>query len=134
MKHLWLILSSLPALFFACSIGDIAGSKGGSETTNGVYACVLNPDGKPAAGSAVRLRKSDYVSQPSMLAKKTIDRKELITDSTGSFLITVSIPENTISKLTIPRPDPEPFCLVSLSVTTKTPLIWDPIRCVLTLF
>ena len=88
MKHLWLILSSLPALFFACSIGDIAGSKGGSETTNGVYACVLNPDGKPAAGSAVRLRKSDYVSQPSMLAKKTIDRKELITDSTGSFLIT----------------------------------------------
>lgn len=87
MKHLLIAFPVFLALVSACSIGDIAGSKGGSETTNGICARVLNSDGTPAAGSLVRLRQADYISSPA-LAKQTIKSKEIHTDSLGRFLIT----------------------------------------------
>jgi len=87
VKHLLIAFPVFLALVSACSIGDIAGSKGGSETTNGICACVMNSDGTPAAGSLVRLRQADYVSSPA-LAKQAIKSKEVLTDSLGRFLIT----------------------------------------------
>jgi hypothetical protein len=80
----------LSALFVArCTMDSdtIAGSKGGSETTNGVTASVVLPDGRPAAGVRVRLRSSDYtvsVIDPGRRANAAIDT---VTDSSGTFFI-----------------------------------------------
>ena len=88
MKRLPTIFFTACALFFACSPGDrIAGSKGGSETTNGITACVYRPDGVPAAGSIVRLRRSDYVSRTDALSTMAPDRSDAATDDQGRFSI-----------------------------------------------
>ncbi len=84
MKHFWLIIL---LLFAACS-EQIAGSKGGSETTNGIMASVRHADGTPAVGSIVRLRSADYVSNPATFAKRVVSSKDVITDPYGQFMIT----------------------------------------------
>jgi hypothetical protein len=40
---------SLSVLLMCTTGGDIAGSKGGSETTNGISASIHHDDGTPAA-------------------------------------------------------------------------------------
>lgn len=92
---------ALCALLFACSPGErIAGSKGGSETTNGVTACIHRGDGTPAAGSIVRLRRADYVRRPAALVKTAVtvaavvDSSDIATDSQGRFFITNITPGN----------------------------------------
>ena len=72
-----------------CTFGgdQLAGGRGGSETTNGIMACVVYPDGAPASGSIVRLRKADYVSNVSALPKKRVVSADVITDSQGRFII-----------------------------------------------
>ena len=88
MKALQLILALL-LLTLSCTTGGerLAGSKGGSETTNGVMARIVYPDGTPAAESAVRLRKADYVSDISALPKKSAVYADIRTDSQGQFMI-----------------------------------------------
>lgn len=74
-------------LLFSCSFDQIAGSKGGSETTNGITACITQSDGTPAAGSVVRLRRAEFVSRPAVLAKSTLSSADILTDSKGYFTI-----------------------------------------------
>lgn len=74
-------------LFFFCSFDPVAGSKGGSETTNGITACITQCDGTPAAGSVVRLRRAEFVSRPAVLAKSTLSSADILTDSKGYFTI-----------------------------------------------
>lgn len=71
----------------SCSGDRIAGSKGGSETTNGITACIKSSDGTPAAGCIVRLRRADFVSRPAVLAKPNLNSADIITDSKGVFTI-----------------------------------------------
>jgi len=60
----------------------------GSETTNGVTAAVVRQDGTPAAGAVVRVRKSDFVTQPPAdLAKTSIYSADALTDELGRFEI-----------------------------------------------
>jgi Concanavalin A-like lectin/glucanases superfamily/Domain of unknown function (DUF2341) len=74
-------------LLLSCSGDRIAGSKGGSETTNGITACIRLSDGTPAAGSIVRLRRADFVSRPAVLAKSKLSSADIVTDSKGVFTI-----------------------------------------------
>lgn len=85
MKQLFLVFSVFLGVLFTCSSDKIAGSKGGSETTNGVTACILNIDGTPAAGSTVRLRSADYFCDPSALINKITDNTDFVLDSSGRF-------------------------------------------------
>lgn len=87
-----LLLVHLPTivalLLLACSSGgDLAGSKGGSETTNGITACIVRGDGTPAAGVIARLRRSDFVSTPARLGKSTLNSADIVTDMQGRFII-----------------------------------------------
>lgn len=77
-------------VLLSCTGGErIAGSGGGSETTNGVSACVRFNDGTPIAGSVVRLRPADYVSKlPQGTSESIVDIKNGLTDSSGRFLFT----------------------------------------------
>jgi len=89
VKALSLLLTLL-LLTLSCTGGgdQIAGSKGGSETTNGVTAIIVHADGTtPAAGSTVRLRKADFVSDVSALSKTRVVSADIITDSQGRFII-----------------------------------------------
>jgi len=82
------LLVTVLLLLLGCIPGDrIAGSKGGSETTNGITACIRHGDGTPAQGSIVRLRKSDYVSRPASLAKTLADSLDVLTDREGRFML-----------------------------------------------
>jgi hypothetical protein len=89
VNHLHLLcVTSITTILLSCSSGDrIAGSKGGSETTNGITACIRQNDGAPAAGSIVRLRRVDFVSRPAVLAKSTLCSADILTDSKGKFTI-----------------------------------------------
>lgn len=84
MRILKCFSSFLLALFFFCSSGEIAGTKGGSETTNGVTACIVNTDGTPAAGSIVRLRLAEYISSQ-LSEPKSLLSTDIFTDSKGTF-------------------------------------------------
>jgi hypothetical protein len=64
---------------------QVADATGGSETTNGITACAIRADGTPAAGAIVRLRRSDWVTQPPALAKTAIYGADALTDSNGRF-------------------------------------------------
>jgi hypothetical protein len=83
-------------LFFAAIAGVLQCSRSGmlagnssSETTNGIMAAIHNQDGSPAAGATVRLRRSDYVTQPpGSSAKSTIYGADALTDAEGRFQIT----------------------------------------------
>jgi hypothetical protein len=74
-------------LLLSCSGDRIAGGKGGSETTNGITACIRLSDGTPAAGSTVRLRRTDFVSRPAALSKTKLNSADIVTDSNGIFTI-----------------------------------------------
>jgi hypothetical protein len=79
------------AFLFACTGGDrLAGSKGGSETTNSLVACITHRDGTPAAGSVVRLRKTDYLSQPGMLAKRAASVTDTVFKTIADTLVDTS--------------------------------------------
>jgi hypothetical protein len=83
----------LAAFSIGCSgIGDIAGSKGGSETTNGITACILNQDGTPSEGSVVRVRRSDYVSRPESTCQERDECTDVVTDTDGSFRVVGMVP------------------------------------------
>lgn len=88
MKHL--ITSPLllfAAFFLQCSsLSNVAG-RGGSETTNGIMACVYNSDGTPAAGKSVRLRSSDYVSAPKGVSADKEFSIDTRTDVTGKVIL-----------------------------------------------
>ncbi|MFP4164821.1 MAG: DUF2341 domain-containing protein [Chitinispirillaceae bacterium] len=85
MKLLIGILPVCLAFLLACSAGkDLAG---GSETTNGITARVRYADGSPAVGSAVRLRRADYLSSPADSAQNPVSSIDLVTDSSGRFHI-----------------------------------------------
>jgi hypothetical protein len=95
MKRLLLAVpAAASAILLACSPGDrMAGTKGGSETTNGVIACIRRSDGSPAAGAAVRLRRADYLSRPGLTMGKIagvaskFDSSDIVTDPQGVFWI-----------------------------------------------
>lgn len=79
-----------------CGPEKVAGGQGnGSETTNGVTARILYPDGRPAAGMAVRLRPADFLrGHPTGPAGGAADRDtgarksaDTSTDSFGAFAI-----------------------------------------------
>ncbi len=60
----------------------------GSETTNArVTAVIYKSDGGPSSGATVRLRRSDYVTQPPALAKAALYGADALTDSQGRFEI-----------------------------------------------
>ena len=83
----------LSVLLFGCTSGDrLAGSKGGSETTNGITAAIHLGTGVPASGSSVRLRSADYVSAIGMLEKATVDSTDITTDAEGKFFIRNIVP------------------------------------------
>lgn len=83
-------IACLAAAVFAgisCSkIPSIAGW--GSETTNGVTACVVHADGSPATGARVYLRRSNYLTPAGTLAKQAIESANVSTDANGRFEIT----------------------------------------------
>jgi hypothetical protein len=57
-----------------------------SETTNGIVARVVYPDGEPCADCAVRLRAADYVvPAASSMTKKTTQPGDPTTDARGRF-------------------------------------------------
>jgi hypothetical protein len=58
----------------------------GSETTNGVAACVVHTDGSPAVGAIVRVHRSDYLT-PGTLAKPAASDTNALTDANGRFKI-----------------------------------------------
>lgn len=71
-----------------CSGGErIAGSKGGSETTNGITASIVTKDGLPAAGTMVRVRRADYVSNPEDNESEISDHFDTVTDTDGTFMV-----------------------------------------------
>lgn len=87
-KRFILLPPTLMLLFFACTPGDdIAGSKGGSETTNGIVASIEHSDGTPAAGATVRLRRSTFVSTPARLLKSRLTSADIATDLQGRIYI-----------------------------------------------
>ncbi len=65
----------------------MAGSKGGSETTNGVTACILHSNGAPASGCVVHLRPADYISKSTVTESMLIFKTDTLTDSEGRFTI-----------------------------------------------
>ena len=68
----------------------IAGGDGGagSETTNGIVASVVYPDGTPGAHAIVRLRSRDYLADaPAGLENESRTKIDLLTDSLGGFVI-----------------------------------------------
>lgn len=84
MNLLKCIFAVIQLFLFFCTLGDVAGTKGGSETTNGVTALVTFSDGSPAAGSIVRLRPTDYLSQPPK-DHNVVFNPYILTDSQGVF-------------------------------------------------
>lgn len=74
-------------LFTGCAIDTISGGSG-SETTNTLTAVVFNPDGSPAAGASVRLRRKDFLSEDLGLeSRQLISSKDTVTDVAGRFTI-----------------------------------------------
>jgi len=82
---IWLIVTGA-LLLLECSSERISGTKGGSETTNGIIATVFTGDGAPAAGSVVRIRRADYISSPDSSCKTTADCFDSVTDTNGRFM------------------------------------------------
>jgi len=87
VRHFYTVFFILIANLLSCSTDRIAGSIGGSETTNGVTACIYREDGTPASNSVVRLRRADYISQSASFVKKIPDRIDMLTDTHGRFAI-----------------------------------------------
>ncbi|MDO5575596.1 MAG: hypothetical protein Q4F84_00840, partial [Fibrobacter sp.] len=81
MKYLNLILVLLQVYLLSCTTSTPVA--GGSETTNGICAHVIQPNGKPAAKSKVRLRHEDYDA----LTKESAFLIDSLTDSNGYFHI-----------------------------------------------
>ncbi|HMD68959.1 MAG TPA: hypothetical protein VKF42_08785 [Chitinivibrionales bacterium] len=81
-----LVWAAVPLLLRCGKSQSVVGA--GSETTNArVTAVIYKSDGSPAAGATVRLRSSDYVTQPPALAKAAIYGADALTDSQGRFEI-----------------------------------------------
>jgi hypothetical protein len=59
----------------------------GSETTNGVAACVVNADGSPAVGAIVHIRRSDFLTSAKTVAKSAVSEANALTDTNGNFEI-----------------------------------------------
>lgn len=87
----WLctLAAIMSAAFSSCSPNNLETAGGATtETTNGVMAAIYKSDGSPAMGATVRLRRSDYVTQPPMfLAKSAIYGADALTDAQGHFEI-----------------------------------------------
>jgi hypothetical protein len=82
----FLFVAAITGVFQCSRMGLMAGNSS-SETTNGVVAAVCGSDGSPAAGASVRLRRSDYVTQPPVFAKPAITGADALTDAQGRFHI-----------------------------------------------
>lgn len=88
MKTVGILLIIVMILLFpGCSSDRIAGSKGGSETTNGIMATIVDGNGSPAVGSIVRIRRADYISNPDSTYEKSADRFDIVTDDDGTFSV-----------------------------------------------
>ncbi|MDG5816998.1 hypothetical protein QA601_18015 [Chitinispirillales bacterium ANBcel5] len=91
MRRLSLIsvLPILVAIFFTrCNIHPTASGGSGTETTTGVMAKVIYPDGSPATDAVVRLRPQDYLPDTSsVLSKSSVTLRDLFTDNDGRFII-----------------------------------------------
>ena len=83
------LLGGACILMPGCSIGPVASGDGsGTRTGNpAVIGSALRTDGTPAVNVTVRLRRSDYVTQPQALAKSGIYSVDALTDSNGYFEI-----------------------------------------------
>lgn len=93
MNRVWIcILSAAAMLFIACSSEEHAGGPG-SETTNGIYAKILNSDGTAAAYMGVALRRTDY-SPDTLKATDSVVFADGFTDSTGELHLD-SLPAGT---------------------------------------
>ena len=90
-----------------CSRSALLSGNSSSETSNGLTAVLYNADESPAAGATVRLRRSDYASQPPLLAKSAIYAADALTDAQGRFKIegidsgsySVEVSENGVATL-----------------------------------
>lgn len=88
MKLLLKILPALTVLAIVyCGGNQIAGSKGGSETTNGITVCVVHSDGSAAKGCAVHLRKAAYVCLAAKTDLNNVNKMDTVTDSLGRFIV-----------------------------------------------
>jgi len=90
MKTIRCLLLSVAAALLAlrCTgMGDVAGGTStGSETTNGIVACIRNTDGSPAAGARISLLPARYLAPPLPQAPGAeADRITAIADSAGYF-------------------------------------------------
>ena len=84
MNRVWACILSIAAmLFIACGGEEHAGGPG-SETTNGIYAKILNSDGSAAANMGVALRRADY-SPDTLKATDSVIIADGYTDSTGTI-------------------------------------------------
>ena len=70
------------------SVGPTANGGSGTETTTGITATALYPNGTPATGAIVRLRRNDYLSRLPAPAKSAFYGADALTDSNGRFEIT----------------------------------------------
>ncbi len=90
MNKFFLATVLLALGFLTCAKDPIRVAGGGTDSPNAsVTARVVRADGSPAAGLAVRLRRSDYVAQPqSSLLKSAINNADTVTDALGQFELT----------------------------------------------
>lgn len=74
----------LAALLGACGEDRLAGGDGGGmETTNGISAIILRPDGQAAAGVTIRIRRADFIAEGA--APASGQGRDTLTDSGGRF-------------------------------------------------
>lgn len=63
LKGLLLLGATLPAIFSCTTHDKVAGSEIGNPTTVALSGTALYPDGKPAGGAKVLLRRTDYLAE-----------------------------------------------------------------------
>lgn len=91
MKRLRILAYSIwmAACLSGCGPERVAGGSGnGSETTNGITARFLYPDGRPARGLQVSLRPANHLlGDAPTHAGKARSQADTSTDSTGTFIL-----------------------------------------------
>ncbi len=83
-KYMALLSFAIAGILNCSKEASLAGNSS-SETSNGITATALCTSGAPAARALVRLRRSDYVSQPPALAKTAFVEADALTDASGRF-------------------------------------------------
>jgi len=83
--HTFSLLIVAIVVWVDCSKTATIAGNSSSETTNGITAVIRKIDGSPVVGAMVRLRRSDYVSQPGSGAQQESSLKNTVTDAQGRY-------------------------------------------------